>query len=415
MLPGLRMKLAAVGPVRTALGTVLGFFAACTPGGESTAASESAQQGRGDVFDEETAMALTVEAPLAPAFDAAHAGVPDGPLPGMPRRTMDPFPGKVSYLDANGARVVLDAELKVRGNSSLQECSFPKLTVKLLKGPARDASLFHQATKFKLGTHCGDEPEPGGRVGRFRNEKAAHREALAYAYYRLLAGQAAASPSLRTRPARVVYLDTASGQRTERDAFLLEHPDVAAERLGLPDSCRTLGGTQICDPVLEDAELEKVKTSAFDGDVLARILMLHALTGNFDFHVDDAMDRRRSLWNTDVLVLAPSPDGTRPLAPVPQDFDLSSMVTGIVRQNGVPATFLADEAPLVRLLGHYLKTYLAGRTPAQAASAKALLFAKKDALYAAATSAPLDADGRTNAIAHLDAFYRVLDADLLPK
>jgi hypothetical protein len=203
---------------------------------------------------------------------------------------------------------------------------------------------------------------------------------------------------------------TSDGTRLVRDAFLLEHPDVAAKRLELPALCRTVDGKETCDPVLEDAELAEVDPEVFDPAVVTRILVFHALAGNWDFAVDRRSGAARGgLWNTDVLVLAPTESGERPLAPLPQDFDLASMVTGAVRTRGIPETLLPGRAPLVRQAAHFLTVYLEGRAAAEVRAAREIFAAKRGDLYATLDAAPLDDEGRANATAHLDAFFTALD------
>lgn len=84
-------------------------------------------------------------------FDLALAGIPDGIFP--PRREKPYFVGKVWY---SGHEVPV--QLRVRGNSSLQECPFPKLKFKVARVD-RVGTRFADAREVKLGTHCAD----GGR------------------------------------------------------------------------------------------------------------------------------------------------------------------------------------------------------------------------------------------------------------
>ena len=76
-------------------------------------------------YESKTALELSVTGPMEDAFEAAFAGTPDGIIP--PVRNKDPFDGGVAYLDLDGTPHAASVELAVRGNSSLQECAFPKL------------------------------------------------------------------------------------------------------------------------------------------------------------------------------------------------------------------------------------------------------------------------------------------------
>lgn len=127
-----------------------------------------------DLFADESVADLTLEAAFTTAFRAAHAGEPNGPIPGLPRRVTDDFPGKLKFTTRGGEATSLDVILKVRGNSSLSECSFPKLSMKLTdeaKVAAR-STMFAKQSKLKIGTHCDEaNDDHGGTIGRLRNDK----------------------------------------------------------------------------------------------------------------------------------------------------------------------------------------------------------------------------------------------------
>ena len=98
------------------------------------------------IFGSRTIAALTVQGPLQTHFDLALAGLPDGIFP--PRREKPYFDGTVLV-----AGFELPVELRVRGNSSLQECPFPKLKLKVARAD-RIGTPFADAREIKLGTHC---------------------------------------------------------------------------------------------------------------------------------------------------------------------------------------------------------------------------------------------------------------------
>lgn len=98
----------------------------------------------------------------------------------------------------------LPVTMRVRGNSSLQECPFPKMKLKVSR-ENRVGTPFETARELKIGTHCAE----GGRgtVGRLRDETAAAREALAYETMAVLGFEAP-----RVRRARIEYRDTTPGE-----------------------------------------------------------------------------------------------------------------------------------------------------------------------------------------------------------
>jgi hypothetical protein len=153
---------------------------------------------------------LTIEAPLAHLFEI---GSEDENVT---------VPGTVTFKHPDsGEDVVLpDVEVSVRGHTSRREteCTFPKLKLKL-KG----------AGSLKVGTHCGEsaDEELSPRYGRLANEKSPLREALVYDLLRTVD-----APVLRTRAARISYIDKAQAAPLERHALLLEDDDDAMKLVG---------------------------------------------------------------------------------------------------------------------------------------------------------------------------------------
>src|SRR5262245_48807428 len=132
--------------IRMQIALLAAALSACVGDGAPTA-DEDGGGGKADrasstLFSDGGPDKLVVQGPLQTAFDAARAGEPDGIFP-QPRVT-DPFMGKIGYAD-----VLLDAELEVRGNSSLAECPFPKLKAKADKVQAA-GTPFDGARKLKI-------------------------------------------------------------------------------------------------------------------------------------------------------------------------------------------------------------------------------------------------------------------------
>ena len=322
---------------------------------------------------------LRIEAPFAPAFSAARAGEPDGFFP-QPR-VKEPFAGTMIYKQGR-KEIRIPIELTVRGNSSLQECAFPKLKVKAAK-PAVAGTVFEGVHKFKIGTHCGEGGS--GTIGRLRNQTAAWREALVY---RIAA--AAALPTLAVRPLTITYVDTAAANATvTRKAFLLEHIELAAKRYG--------------GEALEDPEQWQGDPQAEMGaDVIAQIHLLQALVGNWDWDIG-APGAGRVLWNTEAVK---SPGGMLPIA---ADFDLASMVTRDWLKAETLDVLPAERDVHVRQAAHYLATGAGASLPIAALlRARDHFVAKRAAIEAAAASGPIDATGRKNAQEHVRVFYLAL-------
>src|SRR3954468_6774361 len=246
------------------------------------------------LLDGDTPVALTLEAPLKELFEK---GAEDENFT---------VSGTLRYKDSSsGADVELRGlEVSVRGHTSRREteCTFPKLKLKL-KG----------AGSIKIGTHCGESPDAQltTKYGRLANEKSPHREALAY---QMLA--AAGAPTLRTRAARVTYVDPGlnGGQPLARNALLLEDDDDAMKRVG--------GTTELTLENFGDVAARKASADA------GLIAFGEAMIGNFDwclkFSPDDIYrcNEPKPLWN--VLGFAKA-DGTALLM---KDLDLAGVVVG---------------------------------------------------------------------------------------
>ncbi len=334
------------------------------------AASES-------VFASASVAGLSVEGPLQQHFVLALAGLPDGIFP--PRREKPWFAGTVRY-----AGLELPVELRVRGNSSLQECPFPKLKFKLDR-EHREGTPFADAREIKIGTHCAEGGE--GPVGRLRDQRAAFREALAY---EAMATLLFTTP--RVRRAEITYSDASAGRegretgwQVARQAFLLEDIEVVAERLG--------------GRALSDEEIGKLTDARSDEVLITELHLLHALLGNWDYQL--SVDGRW-LWNTEVIAF---PDGS--YLPVPGDFDLASWVTGVVR-HAAPHDY-HPEMPDVEREARYRVEQLAKSVGAEVfAEATHRFSTHRHALDQLVAGAAIDAAGRTNATRQLAAFYTAL-------
>lgn len=329
------------------------------------------------LFDATDIAELTVRGPLQTHFELAYAGLPDGIFP--PKRTKPYFDGVVRF----GATEV-PASLRVRGNSSLQECPFPKLKFKVAK-EHRTNTPFAEAREVRIGTHCAE----GGRgpVGRLREEAATYREALAYEVMGLLEFVAP-----RVRRARIEYQDTSpagegnsGGWQLSRQAMLLEDAEVLAARLG--------------GRALNDEEIAGLTNAVFDAQLVADLRLFQVLLGNWDFELSTD---GRGLWNTDVLEL-----GGGQLLLVPGDFDLASFVTGEVRVNA-PHDFHPDLPPLERETLYQIEQVRARVGEERFQAGKQRFEAHRVAIDSHLAEAVLDEPGRTNALHQVAVFYDAL-------
>ena len=336
------------------------------------------------IFAAQSVAEFTVIGPLQEHFELAFAGLPDGIFP--PVREKPWFEGS---LQIEGRTI--PATLRVRGNSSLQECPFPKLKFKVSRDDRAGTSFF-DAREVKIGTHCAE----GGRgsIGRLREEKAAYREALAYEIMHVLG-----FTGPRVRRARIQYRDISpvmegreAGWDLTRMAIIFDDPEVVAERLG--------------GRALDDEEVGALTNASFKAQLILDLHLLHVLLGNWDYGLSED---GRNLWNTEVLELA-----DRTLVPMAGDFDLASIVTENV-QDDAPWDYFPELPPLERRARFKIAEALKEASLEQAEQAKSRFLQKRAALESLAASALLDEAGRTNAQAHLEAFFTALNGKEGPK
>jgi hypothetical protein len=326
------------------------------------------------LLDGTTTISLTLEAPFRKLF--ANKSADDD-------RVF--VPGTLSYKDPDtGADVVLrGVEVSVRGHTSRNdaECTFPKLKLKAKPGGA-----------LRIGTHCGELPDGrlSAKYGRLVNERSPLREGLTY---RIL--DALGVPTLRTRPARITYVDPgAGGAPLVRSALLVEDDNDAMARVG---------GTS----ALSLDTFGNVKTRNANEDA-SRIAFGEAAIANFDWCLKFAPDDiyrcnvSKPLWN----VLAFDRGGGK-TALLMKDLDLAGTVVGhhpwfatVFNSAFVPSrseTAIKVMSQVQRARSLYPR--------AELDALRRGFVERKAAVYRAVDAADVDENGRALARAHLDAFY----------
>jgi len=338
--------------------------------------------GTNSIFSSRSVVALNLTGPLQIHFDMAYAGLPDGMIP--PVREKPFFDGTLTMPGW-----VLPVSVRVRGNSSLQECPFPKLKFKVAK-EYRLGTPFADARELKIGTHCAE----GGRgtIGRLRDQTAAFREVLAYEVLSLMEFVAP-----RVRRGLVEYHDTTPatnstspvGWQIAREAVILEDIELVAERLG--------------GRALSDLERTKLVASDFDTQLSADLQFFNALIGNWDYTL--GWDSR-GVWNTEVLEVT---EGTKTrFIPVAGDFDLASWVTGLARRSA-PRDYHPELGDVERETRYKLEE-IQKRVSTEAFAAARQRFAdQRTAITLQIASTRIDEEGRTNALRHVSAFYDALE------
>jgi hypothetical protein len=322
-------------------------------------------------------IALTLEAPLQELFAKED------------ENESFSVPGRSSYKDpGSGVDVQREVQVSVRGHTSRREteCTFPKLKLK-----------FKEGDELKVGTHCGESTDEAlsAKYGRLANEKSPRREGLVY---RLL--QAADVPTLRTRPATVIYVDKGQAALT-RQALLVENDGDARKRVK--------GTAEIA---ME--QFGNVKTRGASADA-ARIAFGEAMIGNFDWCLKYSPDDiyrcnvRKPIWN----VLA-FDRGDQTAALVIKDFDLAGMVVGRhawFKTIFNPAYVASKSEIEIEVLSQVQRTRsLFPR--AELDRLRRSFMERKAAIYAVLDqAADVDPKGRDIARSYLDSFFKAIADD----
>ncbi len=243
---------------------------------------------------------------------------------------------------AGGAPISIPVRVEVRGNtgSTRAECSFRKLKIRFDAEAARGTALEGRSS-LRIGTHCGDHlVRQSDGFGRLQSQLSPQRELVAY---RLI--EALGLETLKVRPALVKYRDTTGvpsvrprAPEFERRALLIENVGEMGKRLGATrvyeEDINPETGADENGNVFEHENLAKI-----DRATLVRVYLAEALIGNVDwglpqdendptFHVATMSS---DVWNMKI-VERPSASGAPKFVPVPNDFDLASVVAGERRQ-----------------------------------------------------------------------------------
>jgi len=129
------------------------------------------------------------------------------------------FPGSFSFTGPDGVVIELDVQVRARGKYRHTNCDFPPLFLNFKRSQV-GGTLFDQQNKLKMVVHCKDS-------GRY--QQSVLREYLAYRILNLLTDR-----SFQVRLLEVTYVDSENRRpRMVRSAFLIEHENRLADRLGM--------------------------------------------------------------------------------------------------------------------------------------------------------------------------------------
>lgn len=202
-------------------------------------------------------------------------------------------PGTLTYHDAESGDVTVELGIRTRGRFRHQKevCPWAPLRLNFKKSSVK-GTLFAGSKKQKLVTHC--------RNGASKYTQGMLSEYLAYQIFNQVSDN-----SFRVRLMRVTYVDTDKGDRERTElAFLIEHRDQVAKRIGLPVNRA------------ESAEVEQL-----NGEHLNLTSMFQYLIANTDFSPIRAAAGEPCCHNSVLF-------GDQPgqIQNMPYDFDMSGIV-----------------------------------------------------------------------------------------
>jgi hypothetical protein len=129
------------------------------------------------------------------------------------------YDGKLSYMGAQGERIIIDANFEVRGNWRLvkENCRHPQLWVDLKKNQT-EGTLFENQNRLKLVVQC-------DRYNKYRDFLL--KEQLAYELFAMISDH-----NFATRLFNVSYVETGDTDAGRTDlGFFIEHKNRLAKRL----------------------------------------------------------------------------------------------------------------------------------------------------------------------------------------
>jgi hypothetical protein len=315
---------------------------ACAPADE-VAASDDALAGASDLYGTSEHLPLQMAVPFGSLLQSYRAGQTDAEVTG----TMT-VAGKA-----------LDIKVAIRGNTSPKDCTFPKYKVELTRPAQAEGTPFQGHKKFRVNSHCGTGG-PGDHAGRFnrvQNQISPIREDLAYRIVR-----AAGVPTYQTRLSQISYSDTSANgalAATTQYGMLIEAGGEAAKRF------MNAGLVGAGSSYLNDSRGRPVQAGAmYSGmrsEQVARVFLAEALLANYDWIFKD-----NDLWNIDVFGV-PNQAGQ---LPIPQDFDLSSIVQAIqdpdVQINAQMYKFRSTFGNMPSVVSAAASTFIARRAAVEA-------------------------------------------------
>ncbi|HVH42684.1 MAG TPA: hypothetical protein VM925_10080, partial [Labilithrix sp.] len=351
--------------------SALTAFACSKPSTGSADTAEANVESANDLFAASGAMPVRISAPfttLWKRFKARQADPPKeedgGPL--ASREVEYSEPGQLSFTE-DGVEKVLDMRVYVRGESSKNDCPFPKVKIDFENKEQLKQTPFKGHGKIRVNTHCGPgDASARSGMGRVMNGVGPVREELTYRLIR-----AAGIATYRTRVLQVHYVDTADNTEIDTFAMAMETGDDAAQRFAKAEP-------PLIDPetgvYLDPGKGEVSWSAKGTPENEAQITVAEAFAGNKDWG---------GTHNVDAFGIPKAQNVFR----IPQDFDLAAIALGDIARYGKGVAPVTDARPGLRN-----PAVAAGLKDRREAMEAAYLEAEKTAVEAKAVTSE---DGRT--------------------
>ncbi len=292
---------------------------ACVQEQSETLADEAnIEEPSNGVFRSTNEFEFALEAPFAQLIARLRSGKADPPKPAKADAGAEGSendgpeysePGTLKF----GSKT-LAVHVEIRGNTSAQDCAFPKYKIEFDDKEAIKGTPFQGNKKFRVNSHCGAGgiEDRAGQFQRIQNQISPIREELAYRIVR-----AAGIPTYRTRLTKIAYSDSSpTNAIADMDQYglAIESGDAAAKRFAQSGLIDRETGVYLKDPSGR-AERGGAEPSKMRPEAVASVFLAETLIGNFDYIFTDS----GQFWNIDVFGVAHQATQL----PIPQDFDLA--------------------------------------------------------------------------------------------
>lgn len=282
------------------------------------------------------------------------------------KREKTTFPGVLRYTDIDGNNIVLDVGVSARGNSRLEQCRYPPLSIKLKKKQVT-STLFAGQGKLKLVTLCRDTAAYRRYLGQ---------EYTIYKIYRLLS-----EFSFRARMVEVTYRDPNGREpKAALPAFFIESDKEVAKRLERK---------RVKSAVVEISQLNVGQLSI--------LTLFQFMVGNTDWSVRKGPGTDPCCHNGKVVG---PPDSRNDWVVVPYDFDQAGIINA--------SYALPSESFRIRTVRQRLyRGFCSGN--AQLESTIVLFNDKRSAIEDRFSNVPYGSSRTKVALNYLQSFYEIVN------